>query len=65
MIRENKCGVVVEPDNAQAFADALVEMVDYAPLEEYSQNARSLAEKEFDRSLLGEKFVKFFEEIYR
>lgn len=63
MIKENCCGVVVEPDNAQAFADALIDMVDNAPLEEYSKNARALAEKEFDRSLLGERFVKFFELI--
>lgn len=63
MIKENKCGVVVEPDNAEAFADALIDMVDHAPLAEYSKNARALAEKEFDRSLLGDRFVKFFEEI--
>lgn len=63
MIKDNNCGVVVEPDNPQAFADALIDMVDNAPLTEYSKNARALAEKEFDRSLLGEKFVRFFEEI--
>lgn len=64
MIKNNKCGVVVEPDNAQAFADAIIDMVDNAPLEEYSKNARDLAEREFDRELLGKKFVDFFEEIY-
>ncbi len=63
MIEANKCGMVVEPDNAEAFADALIDMVDNAPLGEYSKNARALAEKDFDRSLLGEKFVRFFEEI--
>lgn len=63
LIQENKCGVVVEPDNAQVFADTLIDMVDHAPLSDYSRNARELAEKEFDRSLLGERFVKFFEEI--
>lgn len=64
MIKENRCGVAVEPDNPQAFADALIYMVDEAPLAEYSKNARDLAEREFDRELLGERFVKFFEEIY-
>lgn len=64
MIKDNKCGVVVEPDNAQAFADAIIDMIDNAPLEEYSKNARDLAEREFDRELLGKKFVDFFEEIY-
>ena len=65
MIKENKCGVVVEPDNAQAFADAIIDVVDNAPLEEYSRNARVFAEREFDRELLGKKFVDFFEEIYK
>jgi glycosyltransferase involved in cell wall biosynthesis len=65
MIKENKCGVVVEPDNAQAFADALIDMVDNAPLAEYSKNARHLAESEFDRNKLGDQFVDFFEEIYK
>lgn len=63
MIEENKCGVVVEPDNPKAFADALIDMIDHAPLNEYSKNARALAEKEFDRSLLGKRFVEFFEKI--
>ena len=64
MIKENNCGVAIEPDNPQVFADALIYMVDEAPLAEYSKNARALAEREFDRALLGEKFVMFFEKIY-
>lgn len=59
-------GVVVEPENVKAFSEALVRMVDnQAALEEYSKNARAFAEKEFDRSLLGEKFVVFFEKIVK
>ena len=65
MIEENKCGVVVEPDNAQAFADALINMIDRAPLEEYSKNARKLAESSFDRNKLGDQFVDFFEKVYQ
>ncbi len=63
MITENRCGVVVEPDNAQAFADALIDLVDNPHLGNYSKNARSLAEREFNRSSLGAKFVSFIEEI--
>lgn len=64
MIRENKMGEVVEPDNAKAFAEALVRMVDNpAALAEYSKNARAFAEKEFDRGILGKRFVDFFEKI--
>lgn len=66
MISENKMGVVVEPDNAKAFADALVRMVDDAAvLEDYSRNARAFAEKEFDRGILGKRFVDFFERIVK
>lgn len=65
MIEENKCGVVVEPDNPQAFADALINMIDSAPLEEYSKNARKLAETSFDRNKLGDQFVDFFEKVYQ
>lgn len=66
MIGQNKLGEVVEPDNAKAFAEALARMVDNPTvLAEYSKNARAFAEKEFDRSLLGEKFVTFFEKIVK
>lgn len=64
MISENKMGEVVDPDNAKAFAEALVRMVDDPKqLEEYGKNARAFAEKEFDREKLGNRFVTFFEKI--
>ena len=64
MISENQMGEVVEPDNAKAFAEALVRMVDNpVALAEYSKNARAFAEKEFDRGILGKRFVDFFEKI--
>lgn len=64
MISENKMGEVVEPDNAKAFAEALVRMVDDpTALEVYSKNARAFAEKKFDRGILGKRFVDFFEKI--
>jgi glycosyltransferase involved in cell wall biosynthesis len=66
MIKENKMGEVVEPDNAKAFAKALVRMVDNpSALEEYSHNARAFAEKEFDRDKLGGRFVTFFEKVVK
>ena len=64
MIRENRLGEVVEPDNAKAFAETLVRMVDDEKiLAEYSQNERVFAEQRFDRELLGERFVAFFERV--
>lgn len=66
MITENKMGEVVEPDNAKAFAEALVRMVDNpSALEEYSKNARAFAEKEFDREKLGRRLVAFFEKVVK
>lgn len=66
MIKKNKMGEVVEPDNAKAFADALIKMVDNPTmLDEYSKNARSFAVKKFDREILGKQFVDFFEKIMR
>lgn len=66
MISEHKMGEVVEPDNAKAFAEALVRMVDDpAALAEYSKNARAFAEIEFAREKLGNKFVDFFEKIVK
>lgn len=66
MIKENKMGEVVEPDNAKAFAETLVRMVDDpASREEYSKNARAFAEKEFDREKLGGRFVTFFEKVVK
>lgn len=66
MIKENKMGEVVEPDNAKVFAQALVRMVDDpASREEYSKNARAFAEKEFDREKLGGRFVAFFEKVVK
>ena len=64
MINENRLGEVVEPENAKAFAETLIKMIDDPiALEEYSRNARAFAEKEFDRVKLGNKFVDFFERI--
>ena len=64
MITENKLGEVVEPDNAKAFAETLIRMVDNTSmLEKYSVNARKFAEMEFDRVKLGSRFVDFFEKV--
>jgi len=60
MITENNCGVVVEPDNASAFADALIYLAGH-PEERRTMgaNSRSLAKKQFSREDLGDKFVEF------
>lgn len=66
MINENHCGMAVEPDKPEVFADALVQMADHPDLrKEYGENGRALAEREFARDLLGTKFVNFLEETYK
>lgn len=63
MINENKCGIAVEPEKPEAFADAMIEMANNPELRDTcGKNGRALAEREFARDLLGEKFVKFLEE---
>jgi glycosyltransferase involved in cell wall biosynthesis len=64
MIIKNHCGVVVPPDNATAFADALIYLADH-PEERKTMgaNSRLLAEKQFSRDQLSNKFVDFLEEI--
>lgn len=66
IIREYNCGLVVTPDNALAFADALIYLADH-PDECYrmGNNSRILAEKEFPREHLSDKFVDYLEEVYR
>lgn len=66
MIKENECGVVVEPENPDAFADGLIFLADHPELrEKYGKNSRALAEREFDRNKLGKKFVDFLEDAIK
>lgn len=66
MINENKCGIAIEPEKPELFADAVINLADHPELrEEYGKNGRSLAEREFARDLLGAKFVSFLERTYQ
>lgn len=63
MINENRCGIAVEPENADAFADAVIKLAENPVLrKECGKNGRALAEREFARDLLGGKFVEFLEQ---
>lgn len=65
MICENNCGVVVPPDNAAAFADTLIHLVDHPEKRRtMGANSRLLAERQFSRDQLSDKFVDFLERIY-
>jgi glycosyltransferase involved in cell wall biosynthesis len=65
MIREHSCGVVVEPDDPEAFGEALIFLADH-PQErkKMGANARRLAEREFKRDMLASEFVAWLEAAY-
>jgi glycosyltransferase involved in cell wall biosynthesis len=60
LVNRNECGIVVPPGDAEAFAIALIKMADDKALTgKMGINARALAEREFDRDVLGAKFVEW------
>jgi glycosyltransferase involved in cell wall biosynthesis len=66
MIQENHCGEVVPPDQPGLFAQALIKLADNPELrKQYGINARKLAERDFSRDNLANKFVDFLEKILR
>ena len=66
IIEENGCGVAVPPDNPEAFADALIQLRDSAARRrEMGVKARSLAEAQFNREDLADRFVTFLERCLR
>lgn len=62
MIRDNQCGFAIEAEDPQAFADALEQAAnDRAVLKVMGVRARVLAEREFNREQLGNRFVDWLE----
>lgn len=64
MLKDNNCGIVVEPLNPDAFADGLIFLADHlSKRKEYGINARLLAERDFDRDKLANQFVNYLESV--
>ncbi len=62
LITENHCGKPVRPDDPEAFAGMLMWFDDHRDvLQEMSNNARTLAEKRFNRDLLAADFIACLE----
>ena len=64
LIEEHRCGIVVPPGDAPAFADALQRLAaDAAGRRAMGVAARALGEKEFARPLLADRFVATLEAV--
>ena len=64
-IQQNDCGMVVEPDNPEAFADTVVDLTNRRDeLPAMSKNSRKLAETVFNRDILGKQFVQVLEDVH-
>lgn len=64
MIKDECCGFAVPPDDPVAFADALEKAAaDRGALRAMGENARRLAEREFDRRILAGRFVDWLEGV--
>ncbi len=64
LIRTHHCGIAVPPESPQDLADALISLADNrALLQEMGRNARRLAEQEFDRNVLANRFIDFLEHV--
>lgn len=60
LIRDSKCGLVVNPGDAKQFAKALVSLKENPSLcAELGSNAMSLSQSKFKRSSLAYKFVQY------
>lgn len=66
IIKKNQCGIVVEPEKPEIFADALEYLAEKSDLrKELGANGRALAEREFARDILGAQFVSFLEKTFQ
>lgn len=65
MIQKNDLGIVVPPDDAQAFANGLIKLIDNDNYRiKAGINARKFAENNFSRTDLANEFVAFLEKTY-
>lgn len=64
MINEHRCGFAVPPDNPVAFADALEQAAaDRDALKAMGQRSRALAETQFERIKLADRWVDWVTEV--
>ena len=66
IINKNNCGIVVEPDNHIDFVNKII-FASKNPneLSIMSQNCKRVANNDFNRALLSDKFLKITEDVYQ
>ena len=58
-VEQNQCGRSLDPYRPEALADAMQELADHPDLcRQMGQNARALAEREFDRRILADRLER-------
>jgi glycosyltransferase involved in cell wall biosynthesis len=66
LVEQHHCGVVVPPDNAKAFAQALIDAeASRSKFKLNGANGKQLAEASFDRDVLAARFCAIIEQSYR
>ena len=64
MVEGNDCGQVAVPDNPDALADAIEYIADNkSSLPKMGANGLALANREFDRNKLSDKFAAVLEDV--
>ena len=63
-VEEYEVGFTVDPNNANALAEMLIEIADSPEqLKVMGENAAKIAKQEFDRTILAERMLKAIENI--
>ncbi|MBD65301.1 MAG: glycosyltransferase WbuB [Halobacteriovoraceae bacterium] len=64
MISEDECGIAVKPNDLEGFSQAIIRLSsDRKLVQMYGQNARNLAQRDFDRDKLSDKVVNLLESL--
>lgn len=64
LVEEHECGIFVDPESPQDFAEKLLDLKESPQLrKKMGINSRKLAETEYDKSILCEKFVSVVNSI--
>lgn len=64
LVEKNKCGYYVNPNNPEELVSKILYLVDNpAIVSKMGINARKLAESEYDKSILCDKFVNIIEKV--